>query len=107
MPITVSVTAEHISGGARGYADLCPIALALTQATNQDWSVAHETSERPFEGELFRFEPYYIPRAQNQETGDLVRLPDECGVFMDAFDAGVTPEPFAFEFAPEQKSEAL
>ena len=72
----IEVTQEHIDKGRRHCLRLCPIALALREATGRVWSVSFDCL-RPHRGRFY--------------SANLTRS------FMLRFDAGKPCEPFSFD----------
>lgn len=76
----IHVTQEHINDGNKCSSILCPIALAITKAMENRWSVGSTTA-----GPL------------NNRMDDEVTLPGIVTAFIRLFDKGEPVVPFSFE----------
>jgi hypothetical protein len=80
----IEVKPDHIARGRRVEPCLCPVALAIAEATDRECSVAPRM--------VSLYEPY---RAY--------RLPEAVCGFVRMFDAGQPVEPFSFDLDIEEK----
>lgn len=80
--VTVSVTAEHIAEGEREQCETCPVALAVKDA---------------FPGALLVSVNGWTIRICFRDRDVLVRLADEAGDWIAAFDNCCPVSPFTFE----------
>lgn len=77
MRLTVHVTEKHIREGRRSNCDLCPVALALKDASGKPWNVGY-CGAYPADCRSNAFFPLEVTR------------------FIRAFDAQISVEPFTF-----------
>lgn len=77
--VKVKVTQAHINEGKKHEPSSCPIALAITDATGEQWCAGTT----------------YVRRCTQQlELG--IRLPPSVMAFIETFDLGQPVKPFAF-----------
>jgi hypothetical protein len=81
----IEVTDEHIFQGQPNNDELCPIALALTEATGVQWKVRYKTAWKSTSDRRHR------------------HLPASAVEFVKAFDAKESVEPFSFEIDAQRE----
>lgn len=80
MIVRIDVTAEDIAHGVRGECDSCPIALAIERTLG-----------------VVPLVNRFDVALDGCDDDNAIDLPSEATFFIEDFDMGLTPEPFAFD----------